>query len=264
MKKLLLFTVFLFSAASLKAGGFIFSPTNIVSNTITVSTLTVSNTATVSSMTANELITSSLTVTRRIIASSATFSQTVVITTLTVTNVSSMTVVASTVTFRHGMMVGGNIESSGTVRILNTLTNNGLIPATSTGAGTGYPFAWGTSLPVRLVGSVAAVEGSVIIATTPASPGIVAGFVSHAVADQTGWIGVAREAAAVDTTVHVFIDGFAYALTTGTVNPGDTLVTSILSPGYLISDVTPTAGADVGVAQGSGNANGGLTRIRLR
>jgi len=116
------------------------------------------------------------------------------------------------------------------------------------------------------VGTIAAVEGSLICSTNASTNA--GNFVTVAVCppilDQTAWIGVAVTAASTGSVVNVYSSGWVLALTTGTVNAGDVLVTSGTVQGYLGSDTTPTTGADVGVAMGPGNANGGLTRIRLR
>jgi len=78
------------------------------------------------------------------------------------------------------------------------------------------------------------------------------------------WIGISEGAVAAGSIGYITVGGYALALTTGTVNRGDTLVSTGTVSGYLGADTTPTTGADVGVALSSGTAAGGLTIIRLR
>lgn len=85
--------------------------------------------------------------------------------------------------------------------------------------------------------------------------------------DQTDWVGFAQEVVAAGSVGKVVISGYALALTTGTVNRGDVLVstaTTPSSPGYTAADTTPTTGADVAVAIASGTAAGGTTLVKVR
>jgi hypothetical protein len=116
------------------------------------------------------------------------------------------------------------------------------------------------------VGTIAAVEGSVLCSTTASTNAgdYVTVVVCPATLDFTGWVGIAAAAASTGSVVNVYDSGWVLARTTGTVVAGDVLVTTGSVAGYLWRDTTPTTGADVGVAMGPGNAAGGLTRIRLR
>ena len=125
----------------------------------------------------------------------------------------------------------------------------------------------GTWFPCELAGSTAAVQGHLMVST--ASIGNADGcrvVVSDCVTglDQTGWVGIAVSSASLGTVVKIYTSGFVLALTTSTVNPGDTLVSDVDNDGYLKADTTPTTGADVGVALESSSGAGGLTLIRLR
>jgi len=85
--------------------------------------------------------------------------------------------------------------------------------------------------------------------------------------DQTDWIGFSEGTVAHGSVGYVIAAGYALALTTGTVNRGDVLVstaTTPSSPGYVAADTTPTTGADVAVAIASGTTAGGLTAVKVR
>lgn len=122
----------------------------------------------------------------------------------------------------------------------------------------------GTRWPVYLLGTIPAVEGSVLIAsaTTSAFSGV-AVVVSTGVNNLTTVVGVASAPASTGSVVNMYTDGFVLALTTGTVNPGDVLVTTVTGSGYLAANNSPTSGTDVGVALSTGPSTSGLTRIRL-
>jgi hypothetical protein len=118
--------------------------------------------------------------------------------------------------------------------------------------------------PMLLAGTVNAVQGSALVATsTSTSPGA-AVAVSAATIDLTTVVGVAKAAATVGSLVYVVDSGFALARTTGTVTPGTVLVTTQAAAGYLAANANSVWGADVGVAITTGTAAGGLTLIKLR
>jgi hypothetical protein len=121
----------------------------------------------------------------------------------------------------------------------------------------------GSMVTAYLGGTTAAVQGSVLVATTPASGYGHAVCISNATNDLTSWVGIAAEAASVGDVIQYYTDGYVLARTTGTVAVGNTLVTSSDAAGHLKADATPTTGADVGVALAVGTAAGGLTKIRL-
>lgn len=124
----------------------------------------------------------------------------------------------------------------------------------------------GSYFTALLVGSTDCVEGSLLVganATLGTSQGVSV-TISDNVADLTSWIGVAVAAASTGSVVNVYNSGWVLARTTGTVTEGQTLVSSADAEGHLAADITPTTGADVGVALEDGTAAGGLTLIRLR
>lgn len=90
------------------------------------------------------------------------------------------------------------------------------------------------------------------------------GRVSPATLDLTDWVGISEGTVAAGSVGYVTVGGYALALTTGTVNRGDCIVSTGTVAGYMGADTTPTTGADIGVALSSGTAAGGLTLIRLR
>lgn len=141
----------------------------------------------------------------------------------------------------------------GSITVAQSTTN-------TTGAGIGNVYsaflASGTS--------IAAGEGSVICATTSQQGNLITANVCPAVFNTTTWVGIADGAASTGTVVNILSAGaWALALTTGTVNPGDMLIVSAKSQGFLEA-TTLSTNSVVGIALGSGPSAGGLTRIRLR
>lgn len=112
-----------------------------------------------------------------------------------------------------------------------------------------------------LTGSPNALEGSALISTSCPS-GITGACVavSLAVKDQTNVVGVAAVAASTTSVVLVYDRGWVIGLTTGTINPGDSLATSSSAAGYLESRSTGT----VGVSLASGVTAGGTVKIKLK
>ncbi len=124
-------------------------------------------------------------------------------------------------------------------------------------AGT-YP---GIKVYLKNCGGSSWVQGNLIIVDDEEEG---CGQASTATADLTDWVGIAEGTVAAGSSGYVTVGGYALALTTGTVNRGDTLISTAGAAGYLGADITPTTGADVGVALSSGTQGGGLTVIRLR
>lgn len=114
-----------------------------------------------------------------------------------------------------------------------------------------------------LGGVTAALEGSVLIATTQVAGQGLTVSVAAAATDQPSVIGVAAAAASTGSIVNVYDSGWVLCLTTGTVNPGDRLVTSSISAGYSAAATTST-NTVVGVALGAGPTGGGTTKVKLR
>lgn len=147
-----------------------------------------------------------------------------------------------------------------TIRYLNNkgIFTSDVIPSTFTTSGNSF----GNIVPVYLTGSIAAVEGSVLVATTPVAGKGVSVVVAPALSNLGSPIGVARKASAVGNSIEMYTSGFVLARTTGTVNPGDPLVTSSLSAGYLAT-LSASSTTVVGVSLATGNSAGGLTKIKL-
>lgn len=135
------------------------------------------------------------------------------------------------------------------------LGGKGNQPSTTAGE---YP---GFKVQIKNCGSTAWVQGTLVTVNDGAAG---CGQTSPATTDLTDWIGISEGAVAAGSVGYVTVGGYALALTTGTVNRGDALVSTGTVAGYLGADTTPTTGADVGVALSSGPAAGGLTIIRLR
>ncbi len=135
-----------------------------------------------------------------------------------------------------------------------------LLPSTATTSGNSV----GRATKAYLAGTSAALEGSLVVATTPVAGYGLSVIVAPATTDLTNWVGVAKNAVSTGSIVDVYYSGFVLALTTGTVAVGDTLVSTSSASGYLTGDSTPTSGADVGVAVATGNSAGGRTKIRLK
>lgn len=128
-------------------------------------------------------------------------------------------------------------------------------PSTTAGEYPGY------KVQIKNCGSTAWVQGTLVIANANAAG---CGQTGTATTDLTSWLGISEGAVAVNAVGSITVGGYALALTTGTVNRGNTLVSTSSTAGYLTGNATPTTGADVGVALSSGNAAGGLTIIRVR
>jgi len=119
----------------------------------------------------------------------------------------------------------------------------------------------GITIALKNCGTAAWVQGNLITVDDDEAG---CGTVSPTTVDLTDWVGISIGAVAVGDVGYVAVGGLTVALTTGTVNRGDTLVSTNTVAGYLGADATPTTGADVGVALSSGTSAGGLTLIRLR
>ncbi len=146
--------------------------------------------------------------------------------------------------------LSGGQQSMGIVgTVLSTATTSGL--------------SNGQLFYAYLGGSTAALEGSVLIATTPVAGQGVTVVVAPATNGVSTVVGVASSAVSTGSVVGVYSYGWALALTTGTVSAGDYLATSSLSAGYLAAGVNTSTGV-VGVALSAGNSAGGRTRIRLK
>jgi hypothetical protein len=134
------------------------------------------------------------------------------------------------------------------------LGGKGNKPSTTAGEYPGY------KVQIKNCGTAAWVQGSLVTVNDDAAG---CGQTSPATGDLTDWVGISEGAVAVGSVGYITVGGYALALTSGTVNRGDVVISTTVA-GYLGADTTPTTGADVGVALSSGTAAGGLTLIRLR
>jgi len=167
---------------------------------------------------------------------------------------------AGDATLTGDMTVGDDAVISSTANVVGDIRQGTASTAHSTTTAEGI-IRW-----CYLGGSTAAVPGH-LMAASNATLGTGEGVtvvVSDNGTDKTDWIGICAVATATGSVVPVYINGFVFALTTGTVAEGNTLVSDASFDGYLKADTTPTTGADVGVALEDGVATGGLTLIRLR
>lgn len=163
----------------------------------------------------------------------------------------------------------GLYDSGGTVRLTLGAVTGFSTGNTSRGSTTVAPSTATTSgnsigdlMYAYLSGPTAAVEGSVLIATTAVAGQGISVAVAPAVANQTSVVGVAAAAASTGSVVGVYGYGWVLARTTGTVVAGDYLVTSSNAIGYLGTSVIGSTGT-VGIAFAGGVSAGGLTRIKL-
>ena len=169
----------------------------------------------------------------------------------------------------------GRLDSSGNQTVTGSLNSTlgqlGLgIPnvvqsaATPAASNTSY----GPFMPAYLFGANNAVEGSVLTAFASSNGFVSVQVSSVATTGAAAVVGVAQAATTVGSIVNVYTAGsWVNALTTGTVNPGDLLITASLAPGYLVTSNTPSFSSTtiVGVAISSSPASqNGLTRVRLR
>ncbi len=120
---------------------------------------------------------------------------------------------------------------------------------------------YGLKIPLKNCGTSTWVPGNLIVANNTA-PGCAAK--AGATTDLTTWVGIADGTVLAGDRGYVVNKGYAVALTTGTVNIGQTLVSTSSAAGFLTGNATPTTGADVGIALSTGVAAGGSTLILLR
>lgn len=164
-------------------------------------------------------------------------------------------------TFTGNVYLDGNLLINDDDIIMGSTST---VVSTATTAGTGQ----GTYVTAYLVPGdleTAASEGSLLIATTPASGyGLSVGVSTGSFAQK--WLGVAASAASTGTVVNMYTSGVVFALTTGTVNVGDLLVSTDGAVGYLSANNDTTNGDNrvVGVALSAGTTTGGRTKILLR
>lgn len=179
-------------------------------------------------------------------------------------------------------VLSGYLDSNGTTR-LTLGSDNHFVGNTSMSGGQNSMGTVGTALSslntsglssgdlyyAYLAGTVNAVEGSVLVATTSVSNQISV-IVAPATVGLTSVAGVASSAVSTGSVVGVYSSGgWAEALTTGTVVAGDQLATSSLSAGYLYAPQSGTnsllaSTQTVAVALTAGTAAGGRTRVRIR
>jgi len=150
----------------------------------------------------------------------------------------------------------GNVSQNGDLNFYRTTPTTSFSPSNTSGNSAGITF------PAYLGGSTAAVEGSALIVAAPLNSTQVQVQVANASAS-TKVIGVAAAAASVGSVVQVYTHGWVLALTTGTVSPGDILV-STTTAGYLFANNSASANQQVGIALSTGTAAGGLAVIQLK
>lgn len=177
-----------------------------------------------------------------------------------------------------------DLDNSGNLTLAGTLTTTGSI--TSSGSllvndpiKLGYGESTITTanaaqmgVKVPFIANDAMVQGNVVIASSPVT-GVQAtayGAIT-AVLSTTSVVGVCDGTVAAGALGWMTVSGYALVLTTGTVLPGDLLVSTdgvnaAGAAGYA-GKVTPAAGVVVGTIIGkamtSGTASGGLTVVRL-
>lgn len=152
-----------------------------------------------------------------------------------------------------GIVAQGGVAAVGPWKRGNTTTGTAVTMPTTT---TGSNFAGWVPVYNPTGSSIAA--GTVLISSDVAN-GVAYVNSAPATTDLTTIIGVAAEAIAATSKGWMVPRGGGYAVvkTTGTVNIGDTLVSTTSAAGYLTGDATPTTGADVGTALSAGTAAGG-------
>lgn len=179
-------------------------------------------------------------------------------------------------------VVSGYLDSSGTTRLTLGSDNHFVGNVSSTGGqesmgtvGTALSslntsgFSAGNLYYAYLAGTVDALEGSVLVATTSVNSKISV-IVAPATVGLTNFAGVASAATSTGSVVGVFSGGsWCLALTTGTVVAGDQLAVSALSAGYLYAPTTGSnsllpSTATVAVALTAGNAAGARARVRIK
>lgn len=123
----------------------------------------------------------------------------------------------------------------------------------------------GDMYPVLLMGTVPAVEGSVLVANAPIGAYTTV-TVGGATSNLTTVVGIAAAAASTGSVVNMYTHGFVLALTSGTVVGGTVLASTTAAAGYLFPIDTPgsaIANAPVAVSLSTGTTAGGLSRVLL-
>lgn len=165
----------------------------------------------------------------------------------------------------------GIYDSAGVLRVPLSTTSLSLVRTSATvavsttatsGTSTGDQFtAFLASGPASGSGvSIPAIEGSVLCSTTSQQGNQVTVVVCVNTLNLGSVIGIAASAASTGTVVNLYSTGWVLARTTGTVAAGDSLSTSSLASGYF---QTSGSSATAAIALGAGNANGGLTRVKI-
>lgn len=131
---------------------------------------------------------------------------------------------------------------------------NDVIPSTATDSTSA-----GNQRLVYLTGTVAALEGSVVVATAPVAGKGASVIVAPGTANLTSVFGVAAEPKAVNNSILVYTDGIVNVLSTGTIVPGAMVGTSA-SAGYVQNTTTVPA---VGLSLSNGISAGGILKILL-
>jgi hypothetical protein len=128
--------------------------------------------------------------------------------------------------------------------------------APSTSAG-GY---YGVKVPYYNNSGVTMNKGDIVLAVG----GGTAYGTKAAVLATTTVMGVNAASLATATWGYMYISGYAVVNTTGTVIPGDIIVSTDTASGYGGKKSSPNAGEVVGTALSVGTAAGGLTLIKLK
>lgn len=156
------------------------------------------------------------------------------------------------------------LENTGKVTQLNSLQfgDNEDSPTLPT-ATTGSQFS--VKVPFYNGAAVSISTGMIVLSSTTNSTGIAYGTIG-ATLSTTTWIGVADGTVDSGSTGWMIVAGYANVLTTGTVIPGNLIVSTDSVAGYggfIAGANTVFEGAVVGKAVQTGTASGGLTLVRL-
>ena len=155
---------------------------------------------------------------------------------------------------------GGSPGPIGPMTLSGINVNGYTLSTTTVSAGIACNYEY-----MYLSGTVSAKVGSALVAAAPLNSSSLATVtVAGATNDLTTLVGVSLVAASTGTWIPVATNGFVLALTTGTVNPGAVVVSTVAAAGYLSTNSNSVWGADFGLALSTGTAGGGLTLIKIR
>lgn len=167
------------------------------------------------------------------------------------------------------IVVGGNVRAHTGQGLFGTgvkLGNDLTTPSAPTAGASGTGMNFGFKVPYVNMGEGTISAGAIVVTSSSAASAVLAPGTVATVLSTTSWLGINESSLAKNATGYLVVAGYALALTTGTVNYGDLIVTTTTTAGYggaIAAANTVFEGAVVGKAMSIGTTTGGLTLIRI-